>query len=67
MKLSVWQIVDEGDVVGRMPVKTVKNCVEVHCVQQSVDRFDHVQSVLLCCALADVEGTGYEVVLDIDH
>lgn len=36
-------VVNEGDVVSRVPVKGVTDSVKVDAVQQDVDRFDHLR------------------------
>jgi len=41
MKFSVGQVIQEGDVVWRVPVVGIEDSVVVDGVEDSVDRVDH--------------------------
>ena len=58
-------VVDEGDVVGGVPVQAVAVQVEGDCVQHPVDGPHHVLAILTCGALGDGEAARDEVILHV--
>ena len=48
MELSQVAVVNEGDVIRRMPVETVAVHVKRNSVQQSIDRLYHLHRLSLC-------------------
>lgn len=44
MDFTLGDVVDEGDVVGWVPVQGIADGVEVDAVQESVDWLDHLMT-----------------------
>ena len=58
-------VVNEGDVVGGVPVQAVAVQVEGDGVQHPVDGSHHVLAILTCRALGDGEAARDEVILHV--